>query len=241
MARPVAVVMSSASVSETKPTPRAATSCSMATKSGKDRPHRSKRHTSTASISPRQAASISVSRSSRSAAPEPTSFTSSANRRAATRRILAHRSHRKRLTNLTNPGSRCPRPTSSLACGPPQHFRRAVSSTARGDRRDRVLRQVGRQPPPSHSRNPAQLRPSVQRLSERLAGALFGSTIGQCSRHSLMNLLDPQSINSYLCTSAAEKLPPLLRLRHESPPVSAGTAVAVRATGDNPVCVFDIS
>ena len=60
MARPAGVVRSSASVSETKPTPRCCSSWSVETRSATDRPQRSKRHTSTTSISRRRAAAISV-------------------------------------------------------------------------------------------------------------------------------------------------------------------------------------
>jgi hypothetical protein len=75
IARPAGVVRSSASVSDTKPTPRCSSSCSVASRSVTDRPQRSRRHTSTTSISRRRAASSSFSRASRFAAPEPTSRT----------------------------------------------------------------------------------------------------------------------------------------------------------------------
>jgi hypothetical protein len=75
MARPAGVVKSSASVSETNPTPRCSSSCSVLSRSVTERPQRSKRHTSTVSISRRRAASSSFSRASRCAAPEPTSLT----------------------------------------------------------------------------------------------------------------------------------------------------------------------
>src|ERR1039457_1743771 len=75
MARPAGVVRSSASVSETKPTPRCCSSWRVASRSATDRPHRSKRHTSTTSISRRRAASSNFSRSCRSEAPLPTSLT----------------------------------------------------------------------------------------------------------------------------------------------------------------------
>ena len=65
MARPAGVVRSSASVSDTKPTPRCSSSWSVASRSVTDRPQRSSRHTSTTSISRRRAASSSFSRSSR--------------------------------------------------------------------------------------------------------------------------------------------------------------------------------
>ena len=75
MARPMGVVRSSASVNDTNPTPRWLSSWSVATRSATDRPQRSRRHTSTTSISRRRAASNTFSRSSRWDAPEPTSFT----------------------------------------------------------------------------------------------------------------------------------------------------------------------
>src|SRR5208283_2975957 len=75
MARPAGVVRSNASVSETKPTPRCSSSCSVLSRSVTERPQRSKRQTSTVSSSLRRAASSSFSRASRCAAPEPTSLT----------------------------------------------------------------------------------------------------------------------------------------------------------------------
>ena len=65
IARPAGVVRSSASVSDTKPTPRCSSSWSVASRSVTDRPQRSSRHTSTTSISRRRAASSSFSRASR--------------------------------------------------------------------------------------------------------------------------------------------------------------------------------
>ena len=62
MARPAGVVRSSASVSETKPTPRCSSSCRVASRSVTDRPQRSSRQTNTTSISRRRAASSSCSR-----------------------------------------------------------------------------------------------------------------------------------------------------------------------------------
>src|SRR5215831_1017538 len=75
IARPAGVVRSSASVKETKPTPRCSSSCRVASRSVTDRPQRSRRQTSTTSISRRRAASISFSRASLRAAPELTSRT----------------------------------------------------------------------------------------------------------------------------------------------------------------------
>src|ERR1035437_1162647 len=63
IARPAGVVRSSASVSDTKPTPRCSSSCSVVSKSVTDLPPRSSRHTSTTSISRRRAASSNLSRS----------------------------------------------------------------------------------------------------------------------------------------------------------------------------------
>src|SRR6516164_3847375 len=57
MARPVRAVRSGASVSETKPTPRCSSSCEVLSRSVTERPQRSKRHTSSVSISRRRAAS----------------------------------------------------------------------------------------------------------------------------------------------------------------------------------------
>ena len=56
IARPAGVVRSSASVSDTKPTPRCSSSWSVASRSVTDRPQRSSRQTSTTSISRRRAA-----------------------------------------------------------------------------------------------------------------------------------------------------------------------------------------
>ena len=74
MARPAGVVRSTASVSETKPTPRGSSSCSVANRSATDRPQRSNRHTSTTSISRRRAASSNFSRSCRCDATAPDLF-----------------------------------------------------------------------------------------------------------------------------------------------------------------------
>ena len=75
MARPAGVVRSRASVSETKPTPRCSSSWRVASRSATDLPQRSRRQTSTTSISLRRAASIIFSRICRCEAPEPTSLT----------------------------------------------------------------------------------------------------------------------------------------------------------------------
>ena len=55
IARPVGVFRSNASVTETKPTPGAVSSCNVDTRSATDRPRRSNRQTSTTSISRRRA------------------------------------------------------------------------------------------------------------------------------------------------------------------------------------------
>jgi hypothetical protein len=75
IARLAGVVRSSASVNETKPTPRCSSSWSVASRSATDRPQRSSRQTNTTSISRRRAASSRLSRSCRCEAPLPTSFT----------------------------------------------------------------------------------------------------------------------------------------------------------------------
>jgi hypothetical protein len=62
IARPAGVVRSSASVSDTKPTPRCCSSCRVTSRSVTERPQRSRRQTSTTSISRRRAASSSCSR-----------------------------------------------------------------------------------------------------------------------------------------------------------------------------------
>jgi len=97
IARPAGVVRSSASLSDTKPTPRCSSSCSVASRSVTDRPQRSSRQTSTRSISRRRAASSTFSRASRLVAPEPTSRTCMAMvqpRRAAYSRILTRKTLR---------------------------------------------------------------------------------------------------------------------------------------------------
>ena len=55
IARPVGLFRSNASVTETKPTPGAVSSCNVDTRSATDRPRRSNRQTSTTSISRRRA------------------------------------------------------------------------------------------------------------------------------------------------------------------------------------------
>jgi hypothetical protein len=89
---PTGVVMSSASVSETKPTPTAWSSWSVAIRSSGERPHRSSRYTTMASTSRRRAARSSSSRLGRVLAREPTSFSSIAifqPRRLAYSRVAA--------------------------------------------------------------------------------------------------------------------------------------------------------
>ena len=73
MARPVGVVKSKASWSEINPTPSSWSSCSVLTRSTTDRPHRSKRQTTMASISRRRAARMRWSRCGRARPPDPTS------------------------------------------------------------------------------------------------------------------------------------------------------------------------
>src|SRR3974390_3715983 len=75
MARRAGVVISRASVSDTKPTASWWSSCGVMTRSASERPHRSSRQTNTMSISRRRAASNMFSRASRCVAPEPTSRT----------------------------------------------------------------------------------------------------------------------------------------------------------------------
>ena len=65
IARPAGVVRSRASVTETKTTSSAVSSCNVDTRSATDRPHRSNRQTRTTSMSRRRAESISRSRIAR--------------------------------------------------------------------------------------------------------------------------------------------------------------------------------
>ena len=99
MARPAGVVRSSASVRETKPTPRCSSSWRVASRSVTERPQRSSHHTSTRSISRRRAASNNFSRASRRTAPELTSRTCKAIMPTSPGCILPHCPvlHRQRL------------------------------------------------------------------------------------------------------------------------------------------------
>jgi hypothetical protein len=115
IARPVDVVRSSASLSETKPMLRSVSSWSVVTRSSRERPHRSSRQTSTTSISRRCAASINCWRCSRCTAPDPTSLTCRATVQPRFARSHAwHASHRESL--LIERGD-----TRVEPC--PQHFR----------------------------------------------------------------------------------------------------------------------
>jgi hypothetical protein len=120
IARPVGVVRSSASVSDTKATPSSASSFQVTTRSMSDRPQRSSRHTSTTSISRRRAESRIFWRSAAFGRTGTNLFDLHRDRPTALCRILPHGAHLQRQSLLIVRGHPCVQPGA-------KHFRRFLA------------------------------------------------------------------------------------------------------------------